>query len=156
MAKPALQTVADAAGVSIPTASLILNGKGVRYAPATVTRVRAAAQRLGYRPGAAAMALARGRQGVVCLLRAADVRASHLPTDLLDGIESALLTHDQHLVVARAVSEAEPQWLRQVLADGFLVASQEPLLVRTERFLAACGGNIRSGGGSARRPQSLG
>lgn len=139
MANPALQTVADAAGVSVPTASLILNGKGDRYAPATVTRVRAAAKRLGYRPGAAAVATARGRQGAVCLLRAADVRESHLPADLLDGIESALLTHDHHLVVARAVSDAEPKWLRQVLADGFIVASQESLPARTERLLAACG-----------------
>lgn len=57
--------VAERAGVSRTTVSLVLNGKASHLPPATVDRVRAAARDLGYRPSAAARALARGSTEVV-------------------------------------------------------------------------------------------
>ncbi len=139
-----LQAVADAADVSVPTASLVLNGKGQRYAEATRQRVLSAAQRLGYRPGAAARATAQGRQGAVCLLRASDPRFSYLPGDLLNGIEEALMATDHHLVIARsettsATGELGPKWARQILADGFLVDNQETDITALQKQIQAGG-----------------
>lgn len=63
--RPTLREVADEAGVSISTASLVYSGKqGV--SPATAERVRAAAETLGYAgPDPLASSLRHGRSGVV-------------------------------------------------------------------------------------------
>lgn len=64
--RPTLRSVAEAAGVSIATVSLVLRGKGAIPA-ATADRVRDAAERLGYRPNRAAQAMKTGRTGIVLL-----------------------------------------------------------------------------------------
>jgi DNA-binding LacI/PurR family transcriptional regulator len=48
--------------------SQVLNGHGHRFTPETVTRVMQVAERLGYRPSAAARTLARGTSAVVITL----------------------------------------------------------------------------------------
>lgn len=65
--KVGIRDVAEAAGVSATTVSHALNGKG-RVPAATRERVREAAQRLGYRPSAAARALVDGRTGLLGLV----------------------------------------------------------------------------------------
>lgn len=64
--KIGIKDVAAAAGVSITTVSHALNGKG-RLPVETRDRVREVADRLGYRPNAAARNLAGGRSGLLAL-----------------------------------------------------------------------------------------
>lgn len=61
-----IRDVAAAAGVSITTVSDALNGKG-RLPDATRSHVRAVAERLGYRPSAAARTLRTGKSGLIGL-----------------------------------------------------------------------------------------
>ncbi|WP_433298226.1 LacI family DNA-binding transcriptional regulator [Actinoplanes sp. CA-030573] len=63
---PGLKDVAARAGVSIKTASNVVNGY-VHVAPATRARVQAAIDALGYVPNSAARRLRGGRSGVVAL-----------------------------------------------------------------------------------------
>src|SRR5437588_11944429 len=61
--RPTLRQVADAAGVSVMTASYVYSRPG-RVAPGTAAKVRAAADRLGYPgPHPGARSLRRGRAG---------------------------------------------------------------------------------------------
>ncbi|MCT2589292.1 LacI family transcriptional regulator [Streptomyces sp. N2-109] len=61
-----IRDVAAAAGVSITTVSDALNGKG-RLPEATRSHVRSVAERLGYRPSAAARTLRTGKSGLIGL-----------------------------------------------------------------------------------------
>lgn len=61
-----IREVAAAAGVSITTVSDALNGKG-RLPDATRRHVRSVAERLGYRPSAAARTLRTGKSGLIGL-----------------------------------------------------------------------------------------
>ena len=61
-----LQDVAREAGVSTATVSHVLNGKG-RIPESTRARIRDIAERMGYRPNAAARSLASGRTGLIAL-----------------------------------------------------------------------------------------
>lgn len=65
-----LRDVAAAAGVSLATASRVLNGIAGRASGDTAQRVRAAAERLAYRPVAAGRELRRGQGELVALLAA--------------------------------------------------------------------------------------
>ncbi|WP_019629867.1 LacI family DNA-binding transcriptional regulator [Actinomadura atramentaria] len=67
--RPTSRDVARAAGVSQSTVSLVLGGKWAgRVSPATAAAVRAAADRLGYRPNRAARSLRLGTGRTVLLL----------------------------------------------------------------------------------------
>lgn len=63
-----LAEVARHAGVSLSTASRVINGSDRQVTPALERRVMAAAADLGYRPNAQAQALARSASGVVGLV----------------------------------------------------------------------------------------
>ncbi|MBW8481654.1 LacI family DNA-binding transcriptional regulator [Actinomadura parmotrematis] len=68
-ARPTSRDVARAAGVSQSTVSLVLGGKWEgRISPATAGAVRAAADRLGYRPNLAARSLRLGTTRTVLLM----------------------------------------------------------------------------------------
>ena len=67
MGRPTLQSVAQAAGVSPATVSLVLRDKPHAIPAATVARVRDEAERQGYRPNRAAQAMRTGRSGLVLL-----------------------------------------------------------------------------------------
>lgn len=60
-----LKEIAAAAGVSRPTANLIVLGKGSRFSAATRARVLEAAKRLNYRPNLAARGLSQQRSFLV-------------------------------------------------------------------------------------------
>ncbi|OIV38483.1 LacI family transcriptional regulator [Mangrovactinospora gilvigrisea] len=66
LGRAGIRDVAAAAGVSITTVSDALNGKG-RLPDATRLHVREVAERLGYRPSAAARTLRTGRSGLIGL-----------------------------------------------------------------------------------------
>lgn len=68
-AAPTLRQIARAAGVSVSSASHILNGRSVRYSDATRARVESIARRLGYRPNRYAQTMRRRRSGIIGLLQ---------------------------------------------------------------------------------------
>ncbi len=120
-----MSEVAKAAGLSRPTVSMALSNKGTISAE-TRRRVLEAAERLGFRPHAAAKAVVTGRSGMIGLLMSRVSYRSNLPSSLLSGIEDALMEAEQHLVVARIDDEEiangdMPRILREVTCDGFLV-----------------------------------
>lgn len=63
--RPTLQQVAAEAGVSAATASYALRGMDRGSSPETAERIRAVADRLGYRANSAARAVRTGRNGLV-------------------------------------------------------------------------------------------
>jgi DNA-binding LacI/PurR family transcriptional regulator len=91
--RPTLRAVAEAAGVSISTASLVFSGRGP-VASDTADRVRAAAAALGFAgPDPLAASLRQGRTGVVGVI--VEGRMGHAFRDpfavtLLDGLVQAL------------------------------------------------------------------
>lgn len=122
-----LRQVAKEAGVSVGTASQLLHRDDPRYSPTTRDRVRAVAQRLGYRVNTSARAIRQKRFGCISLLLSTVQFRSILPGELLDGIHDALAARGLHLNVcklpdAKLVSEGfVPKLLRESLSDGLLI-----------------------------------
>ncbi len=109
--RPTLRDVADRAGVSTSTASLVFSGKGP-VAEATATRVRAAAVELAWSgPDPLATSLRRGRVGTVAVVVEGPLRnAFHDPFALgvLDGLAEELDTAGRSmLLVAQPLDDPE-------------------------------------------------
>lgn len=81
-----LADVAEAAGVSSSTASLVMTGRGrqLRISEAVHTRVRAAAQELGYRPNAVSVGLRKGTTRTLGFV-SDSVASSRLAGDMIKG-----------------------------------------------------------------------
>jgi DNA-binding LacI/PurR family transcriptional regulator len=94
MARPGIQAVAAAAGVSTTTVSHVLSGKG-RISEATRRRVREVADELGYQPSALARRLAGGRVGMLAL-----------SVSLVDDPALAIADFDYFLQVMSAATSA--------------------------------------------------
>ncbi|GAA5030254.1 LacI family DNA-binding transcriptional regulator [Terrabacter aeriphilus] len=92
-ARPTLRDVADRAGVSVSTASLVFSGKGP-VATATAERVRAAADDLGFTgPNPLASSLRQGRAGAVGVLVEGRLQAAFrdpFAVAVLDGLAEEL------------------------------------------------------------------
>lgn len=132
---PSLHDVADAAGCSIATVSRVLSGgRGAeRISPAASERVRAAADRIGYRPNYHARSLKSGRAQAIGLVfdpPAADARRSAFTADQLAGIDSAVRTAEQQLVVIGGRSggpdalEIGLGYLEEQRIDGLIVPAR--------------------------------
>ena len=81
-----LAQVAQAAGVSRATASLVLNDRrDARFSEATAQRVHAAARDLGYRPNRLATALAHGGTQTIALL-SEELSSDPFAADLVRGV----------------------------------------------------------------------
>ncbi len=125
--------IARESGVSQPTVSQILNGKGHLYREETRTRVFGAAQRLGYRPNTYARAMRSGRMGAVALLMSCRTDRAVRQAGIQQGIHDELLRHDLLLTSANVPDEAfadgaaMPRILRECNADGLLVAYSQDL-----------------------------
>ena len=108
--------VARAAGVSIATVSLVVNGKAAgRVSPATRRRVEQVIEELGYEVNSAARTLATGRRHCIAFV-ASDVANPFIST-IAAGIVSVLGT-DYQLLLAISGSERALPDLRRVLAFG--------------------------------------
>ncbi|MGY1643392.1 LacI family DNA-binding transcriptional regulator [Geodermatophilus sp. SYSU D00703] len=94
--RPRLQDVADEAGVSAATASLVLRG-APGPSGATRARVLDAASRLGYRPDRAASLLARRRSRLIGV--AMDVRST-FHAQLVEDVHEAAEEHGYDLVLS--------------------------------------------------------
>lgn len=127
-----LQTVAQAAGVAVATASYALAGRkrGGRISPAVVVRVQRAAQKLGYAPSRAARALVSGRSRTVAVVLAGSRDAfSHSIAQVLDGIQHVLVARDYNLLLHGAGAELLADCatlLARRQADATLVLSAKP------------------------------
>lgn len=127
---PSIQTIADRVGVSYETVSRVLNRGAVSTRADAVRRARQiqkVAGELGYRPNAAARAIAKGRFGAVALLLSAHAGRSTLPGELLDGILDALRACGLHLNIAKLPDEelsdstVVPKILTTWTSDGLLI-----------------------------------
>jgi LacI family transcriptional regulator len=100
-----LHDVAREAGVSLATASRVLNGSSRKVADSYRERVETAAAKLGYTANLSAQATARGTAAIVALLVAdiADPYFGQLASGVARGADEA------GLVVTIAITERDPQ-----------------------------------------------
>ncbi|MFT4136388.1 LacI family DNA-binding transcriptional regulator [Microbacterium sp.] len=146
-----LDDVARAAGVSLATASRVLNGSTRRVAESYRQRVEAAAAELGYTANLSAQATAKGTSAVVALLVAdiADPYFGQLASGVARGADEA------GLVVTVAITERDP--VREVrlvralrgqrpraliLAASRSSESSSPELRRELEAIVAAGGRV--------------
>jgi LacI family transcriptional regulator len=127
-----LSDVAAASGVSLSTASKVLNGGG-RVAPATRTRILDTAARLDFRPNALAKSFALGRSYTIGIL--ADNAPATFSVPVLIGASSALSTHDMATLVYDAEDDPalRQEYVRRMRTrqvDGMLVIGQGPDIAR--------------------------
>lgn len=108
---PTLNDVALEAGVSLATASRVLNGSSRTVAESYRDRVEAAAQRLGYTANLSAQATARGTSGIIALLVAdiADPYFGQIAAGVARGADEA------GLVVTIATTDRDAERERRVL-----------------------------------------
>lgn len=124
-----LADVAAASGVSSPTASLVLSGRGseLRISEAVQQRVREVSEALGYRPNIMSIGLRRGSSLALGFV-SDTVATSQLAGDLIKGsLEAA---HERGLMLFIAESEGDPKVERRLLhalldrqVDGIILAS---------------------------------
>lgn len=108
---PTLHDVAREAGVSLATASRVLNGSTRKVAESFRERVEGAAQKLGYTANASAQATARGTSAVIALLVAdiADPYFSLIASGVARGAD------ERGLIVTIAVTERDPARERDIV-----------------------------------------
>ncbi len=99
-----LEDVASEAGVSLATASRVLNGSTRKVAQSYRDRVEAAADRLGYTANLSAQATARGASAIIALLVAdiADPYFGQIASGVARGADEA------GLIVTIAVTDRDP------------------------------------------------
>jgi DNA-binding LacI/PurR family transcriptional regulator len=119
-----IQEVAEQAGVSVATVSNVLNGRNKNVWRSTQRRaeaIRKIADRLGYRPNAAARAVAAGKHQCIALVLATRSERSYLPADLLAGVHSVTNAQKQNLVLVRLPDESltDPRYMPRVLEESF-------------------------------------
>ena len=103
--RPTLAAVAEAAGVSLKTASRVLNDEP-NVAPPTRAKVQEAAQRLGFRRNAVAADLARGGSSRLVGFVTGDL-ANPFYSALASGIERELRHHGLQLITTSSDEEPE-------------------------------------------------
>jgi DNA-binding LacI/PurR family transcriptional regulator len=134
-----LKDVAQASGVSIATASFVLNrAAGQTIPPATQDRVRQAAAELGYVPHGAARALREGASRLV-LLNAAGLPPGGSLQSFIEGLEDELDQHGHALLVRHG--SARPGTLRRVVE-----ATAPRTVIDLESLYAGDGTDVNDGG----------
>lgn len=101
---PTLRDVADAAGVSLATASRVLNGSVRRVAAEYRERVEREARRLGYTVNVSAQSMARGTSPIVALL-VADIADPYFAR-IAAGVARA--ADEEGVVTTISVTDREP------------------------------------------------
>ena len=124
------QDVADRAGVSRTTVSLVLNNhKDIHISRITREKVIQVANELGYVPNAAAQALASRRSRIIGLILTRSlhhISSDAFLTQILDGVLGVIHQHDMRLVVDIIEPEHQKElYLKMVRAkriDGILLS----------------------------------
>lgn len=121
-----LKQIASDLGVSHQLVSYALNDTGT-VGEDTRKRIKAAAERMGYRRNGSAMSMKSGRFGNVALLLSTDAERSRLPSQLWEGIHDELAAQGLHLTMARLADDklqeaaTVPKILREWMCDGLLI-----------------------------------
>lgn len=123
-----IRRIAEIAGVSKATVSAALGGRP-DVAAATRERITAIAKHIGYRPNAAAKALATGRVETIGFVRERTYKAGHLyewSEKILYGLVNALEERSYHATVFHTEPSAKvtPPSLLRRLVDGMVLAIQ--------------------------------
>lgn len=128
--RPTLKTIAAETGLAVATVSRALKdapdiGEG------TKTRVREAAQRLGYRQNRAAVRLRTGKTNVIALLLSTETDVMNHTSKLLYSIAETLRGTSYHLVVMPFFPDQDPlDAVRYVVetesADGIILNQTKP------------------------------
>ncbi|MEO3812187.1 LacI family DNA-binding transcriptional regulator [Sphaerisporangium sp. B11E5] len=100
-----LEDVAREAGVSLATASRVLNGSTRRVGAALRARVESTANRLGYRVDATAQTLARGASNIVGLV-VQDLTDNYFAT-IADGVIRSADLHDMVVTITTTYRDPE-------------------------------------------------
>jgi LacI family transcriptional regulator len=125
-----LKDIVAETGIPLNTVSRILAGRITRIGARTRQRidlVRAAAQRLNYRPHVGARTMRSGRHGCIALISGTDRHGSHLPPELLEGIQERMEAAGLVLHLFRMAEDrlADPGYLPAALqnrsCDGVLI-----------------------------------
>ncbi len=101
-----MKDVADLAGVSRTTVSLVLNGRDTRIAEATRRRVEQAAKELNFRPSVAAQQLRTSRSRMVGLI-GDEIASRPFAGGLIAGAQAAARERDHALVVMNTGQEGD-------------------------------------------------
>src|ERR1700722_4323679 len=104
--RPIMKDVADLAGVSRTTVSLVLNGRDTRIAEATRRRVEQAAKELNFRPSVAAQQLRTSRSRMVGLV-GDEIASGPFAGGLIAGAQAAARERDHALVVMNTGREGD-------------------------------------------------
>src|SRR4051794_3530355 len=139
--RPTLSEVAEAAGVSIGTASNAFNRPDALSA-ALLDRVRAAADELGYAgPDPAARRLRTGKTGAIGLIFTADLPfafTDQATIEFLRGVATGVEEAGASLLIVPGTFHAEDpaRVVREAAVDGFLLYSSPTGDPRAEAALA--------------------
>lgn len=126
-----LDEIAEAAGVSRMTVSNVLNGKNKETWPSTAeraARIREIAEKLNYRPNAAAKAVVTGRFGSIGLLSSTKPSTGVFFEGTFQAVRRELSERDLHLTMGDLsdyqLTDANhiPKILRELSADGLLIS----------------------------------
>lgn len=152
---PTLHDVAREAGVSLATASRVLNGSTRKVAESFRERVEGAAEKLGYTANASAQATARGTSAVIALLVAdiADPYFGLIASGVARGAD------ERGLIVTIAVTERDPAREREIVRtlrgqrpQGLILAAsrgeEEGATAEELRAFEALGGRVATFGSS--------
>lgn len=138
--RPTLKTIAAESGLAVATVS-----RALKDAPdigeATKARVRAIAQRLGYRQNRAAVRLRTGKTNVIALVLSTEADMMNHTSKLIYSIAAALRGTAYHLVVMPFFPDQDPMDpVRYIVetesADGVILNQTKPEDPRL-RYLAA-------------------
>jgi LacI family transcriptional regulator len=129
MASPQAVTMADVArraGVSRTAVSFVLNGRDVAIPPATRERILVAAADLGFRPNAAAQALARRRTGWFGLVT--EIVTAPFAVDVIRGAQQRAWRDERFLLIAPSDDEqimesAAIEKLLEQRIEGLIIAA---------------------------------
>jgi len=119
--------VAAKAGVAVDTVWQILGGRGERYHADTRRRVQEAANEVGYRRNAGAVAISTGRFRCLAMVTSTTGHRSVWDPGLFDGIERRLSKDGHHLALACLADEdlrsesSLAKMLRERTADGLIL-----------------------------------
>jgi LacI family transcriptional regulator len=132
VARARLQDVADRAGVSLATASRVLNGSARQPGAALVEKVRSAAGDLGYVVNAQAQALARSRTGLLGLV-VQDISDPYF-SSIAAGAQAAAREHGRMVLLAS--TDRDPAVERDAVA-AFAAHRVDAVVVAGTRWSAA-------------------
>ncbi|MBN9502223.1 MAG: LacI family DNA-binding transcriptional regulator [Armatimonadetes bacterium] len=120
--RPTLKDIAQEVGVTITTASYVLNGakSGTRVSDKTREAILEAARRFGYRPNNVARSLVRQRSGVVAIYSGYEELSAknYFFAEIMGGLQVGCAQCGVDLLIHTGPPEADDHSIAQSLLDG--------------------------------------